>query len=148
MNAKTTMGIGQVVRHRVLVPRSGVRIPHPQPSISIMEDFFGSLFCYAILMSLKKFRWSQVYESSEEELVAFLQARKIENERVHAEAGTEQTEQYAERIITIWCAEGSLVIKTGSTSISLQPGDALRIKTNTMYAVRPGIADCTYYLTN
>ena len=26
-----SLGIGQVVRQRILVPRSGVRIPHPQP---------------------------------------------------------------------------------------------------------------------
>jgi hypothetical protein len=101
-----------------------------------------------MLMSIKKFRWSQVYESSEEELVAFMQARKMHSERVHAEADAVQTEQRPESAITIWCAEGSLVIKAGPASTSLQPGDALRIDAGTMYSVHPGIADCTYYLTS
>jgi hypothetical protein len=98
-------------------------------------------------MSLRKFRWSQVYESSEEELIALLQARKIDSERIHALAGEEQPRQRAEGKTTIWCAEGSLVIKDGSTSTSLQPGDALGLDANTMYSVLPGIADCAYYLT-
>ena len=100
-----------------------------------------------MLMSFKKFRWSKVYESSEEELVNFLQARNLAGERIHAEADAEPAEQRAESDITIWCAEGSLVIVSGSISTSLQPGDALRIEANTGYVIRPGIADCTYYLT-
>lgn len=98
-------------------------------------------------MGLKKFRWSQVYESSEEELVALLQNRKIDSERIHAESGGGQSEQHAGNTVTIWCAEGSLVIKAGSTSISLQPGDALQIGANTTYSVQPGISGCAYYLT-
>ena len=98
-------------------------------------------------MGFKKFRWSRVYESSEEELVAFLHARKISSERIHAQASAEQTEQHARSATTIWCAEGSLVLKTASSSTSLQPGDALRIEENTTYSVQPGFADCIYYLT-
>jgi quercetin dioxygenase-like cupin family protein len=98
-------------------------------------------------MGFTKFRWSQVYESSEEELTALLQARKIRGERIHAEAGTELTDQRSEGLTTMWCAEGSLVVKTESTKASLQPGDALRIDANTIYSVQPGIANCAYYLT-
>jgi hypothetical protein len=98
-------------------------------------------------MSVKKFRWSQVYESSEEELIAFLQARNINGTRVHAEADDEQTERYTEQDMTIWCAEGSFTFKTGPTNISLQPGDALRIPGDTAYSVCPGITNCAYYLT-
>ena len=32
------MGIGQAVRHWVLVPGSGVRIPHPQPKFALKEN--------------------------------------------------------------------------------------------------------------
>ncbi len=40
------MGIGQVVRQRILVPRSGVRIPHPQPSLDIVRRVLHSiLYC-------------------------------------------------------------------------------------------------------
>jgi hypothetical protein len=34
----STMGNGQAVRHWVLVPGSGVRIPLPQPSISTLNN--------------------------------------------------------------------------------------------------------------
>ena len=98
-------------------------------------------------MSFKKFRWSQVYESSEEELVALLQARNIRYERVHAVASAQQIAQHAESATTIWCAEGSLVVKAESIEISLQPGDALRLAANTSYTIVPGISDCAYYLT-
>lgn len=98
-------------------------------------------------MSVRKFRWSQVYESSEEELIAFFQTRNITGERIHAEADTEHTGQRAENPTTVWCAEGSLIVKTTSNSMSLQPGDALRLESNTVYSILPGIASCTYYLT-
>lgn len=98
-------------------------------------------------MSVKKFRWSQVYESSEEELIAFFQSRNIEGKRVHAEADSEQAEQHAEHTTTIWCAEGSLAVEAESSNTSLQPGDALRIEANAAFIVHPGIASCTYYLT-
>jgi hypothetical protein len=97
-------------------------------------------------MRFRKFRWSQVYESSEEELVALLQARKIDGKRIHADV--EQTEQRAESVTTLWCAEGSLVVGTESTDTPLQPGDALRLEAGTAYSVRPGIANCVYYLTS
>lgn len=98
-------------------------------------------------MGFKKFRWSQVYESSEEELTTLLQARNIEGRRVHADASTEESTQSSNNAQTIWCAEGSLSVSLESTRISLQPGDALRIEANTAYSIRPGIADCAYYLT-
>lgn len=97
-------------------------------------------------MDLKKFRWSQVYESSEEELIDILEARNIDSKRIHGEFGEAVTQQHDQNT-TIWCAEGSFKIKVGSTSMSLQPGDALRIEANTAYIVQPGIANCAYYLS-
>jgi quercetin dioxygenase-like cupin family protein len=99
-------------------------------------------------MGFKKFRWSKVYESSEEELIALLQARNIHSQRLYAEASSTQTEQHTDSTITIWCAEGSLVVEAGSTSVSLQPGDALHIEANISYLAHPGIANCVYYLTS
>jgi hypothetical protein len=98
-------------------------------------------------MSLTKFRWSQVYESSEEELVDYLHARRIENIRIHQEADKERNEQTTETATTIWCAEGSLIVAIGAVKTSLQPGDAFRIEPSTTYVIHPGIADCTYYLS-
>lgn len=99
-------------------------------------------------MSYKKFRWSNVYESQEEELVTFLQARNITGERIHAEAGVGQVAQRANGDTRIWCAEGSLVLKIGSTNVSLQAGDAIRINGGAAYTVHPGITNCAYYLTS
>jgi hypothetical protein len=49
------MGIGQAVRHWVLVPGSGVRIPHPQPCnnyfICQIEAVKG-LFLFAELIKI------------------------------------------------------------------------------------------------
>jgi quercetin dioxygenase-like cupin family protein len=98
-------------------------------------------------MSFRKFRWSKVYESSEEELVALLKSHKIKGSRMHVEAGAEQSKQQAVRATTIWCAEGSLVTEINSTSASLQPGDALSIDADTSYSVSPGISGGTYYLS-
>jgi hypothetical protein len=101
-------------------------------------------------MGFKKFRWSKVYESSEEELIALLQARNIHSQRLYAEASSTQTQQHTDSATTVWCAEGSLVVEVEATpiSVSLQPGDALRLEANTSYSIHPGIADCVYYLTS
>lgn len=99
-------------------------------------------------MALKKFRWSQVYESSEEELINFLHDRNIAGVRIHAEAGPKQTEHLTKNESTIWCAEGSLRIQVDAHTLSLQPGDALRINAGSSYTIHPGITDCAYYLTN
>ena len=82
---------------------------------------------------MQKFRWSKVYESSEEELTAFLRDRAIEATRIASEASSEEARQSADIGSTLWCAEGSLIIRTESTSTSLQPGDALHISAQTSY---------------
>lgn len=99
-------------------------------------------------MTFKKFRWSQVYESPEEELVALLHTHNIDGKRTYIEAETQPVEQSAENTTTFWCAEGSMVITTSSSSISLQPGDALNLTAPTAYTIRPSMAGCVYYLTS
>ena len=99
-------------------------------------------------MHIQKFRWSRVYESSEEELVSLLKVRNIPSTRVHAEAGDTAATQHSDNSFTLWCAEGSLLFETESAKISLQPGDAARIGADTTYTIHPGIADCVYYLTS
>jgi hypothetical protein len=101
-----------------------------------------------MMMSYKKFRWSKVYESSEEELIDFLHARNIDSSRVHMDAGTEQLNLHTDAATTIWCAEGSLAIKAESFSVSLQPGDALRLDDAIVYSTYSGLTDCGYYLTS
>ncbi len=46
---------------------------------------------------------------------------------------------------TIWCVEGSLSVRTPDGSVSLQPGDALRIPADSEYAVTAGLTGYTYY---
>jgi len=96
-------------------------------------------------MKLKKFRWSQVYESSEEELLDFMQARKITAERWEAESGEELKERNIDHETTIWCAEGSLTMHIDGRAISMQPGDALRVPANSALEVNAGISGCVCY---
>ncbi len=98
-------------------------------------------------MSVQKYRWSRVYESSEEELIVLLQQRNITAQRVSVEAGSDQSELVTAKDTVIWCAEGSLAVRTDNTSTSLQPGDALRVSAQTACELHPGISGYVYYLS-
>jgi len=98
-------------------------------------------------MSMRKFRWSRVYESSEEELLGLLSSRKITAKRIAAHADAEPTDQTAKGSLCIWCAEGSLTVRTESTSTPMQPGDALTIEAGASYSLQPGISGYVYYLS-
>jgi mannose-6-phosphate isomerase-like protein (cupin superfamily) len=96
-------------------------------------------------MKTQKIRWSKVYESTEEELVRFLQVRGIRSSRWAAEAFDTSGPQSRDKDCTIWCAEGSLLVVVNGVSISLQPGDALHIPANTIYETNAGISGCVCY---
>jgi mannose-6-phosphate isomerase class I len=96
-------------------------------------------------MKLQKFRWSKVYESTEEELLAFLQVRDITVQRHEAEAFTELTEQITAQDSTLWCAEGSYSLKVGEQTFSMQPGDAIRLPSQTAYSITAGLSGCAWY---
>jgi len=98
-------------------------------------------------MRSRKTRWSKVYESSEEELIAFLESRKLVARRDTAEELSVKSQQISTSDVTFWCAEGSLTIRQDSTSVSLQPGDALTINANVPYDVRAGITGYVCYIT-
>jgi mannose-6-phosphate isomerase class I len=99
-------------------------------------------------MDIKKFRWSKVYESSEEELTGVLSQRNIHSTRIVAEAFSEQTQQASPQSTTIWCAEGSLSLRTESTVMSLQPGDAVRIGPEIACDLRAGISGYVCYVSS
>jgi mannose-6-phosphate isomerase class I len=99
-------------------------------------------------MSIKKIRWSRVYESSEEELTNHLQSRNIQATRTVAEASNDQIQQISDHDFTIWCAEGSLTVRIGTTGISLQPGDALHIDASTTYDLHAGITGYVCYISS
>ena len=94
---------------------------------------------------MRKTRWSKVYESSEEELVAFLQERSIQAAHISIEAYDEQAYAAAPHEVSLWCAEGSAIVQSGATSMSLQPGDVIRISPDTDYSVHAGISGCAFY---
>jgi quercetin dioxygenase-like cupin family protein len=98
-------------------------------------------------MNVRKYRWSRVYESAEEELLSFLEAKHITAERREAEDGkvfAPHTHAHDKRL---WCVEGSIVflIIDGGRRISLQPGDTLDIPAGTAHEAEAGISGCIYY---
>jgi quercetin dioxygenase-like cupin family protein len=97
---------------------------------------------------MQKSRWSKVYESPEEELVQHLQSRSIEAARIVAEAGSGIISHTAEAATVIWCAEGSLYVKSPGANISMQPGDTLRINAHTDYDLLPGISGYVCYVAD
>jgi hypothetical protein len=94
---------------------------------------------------LRKFRWSKVYESSEEELTALLRARNITAVHSAREAFDKSTPEPANKETTIWCAEGSLSVFVNEETVSLQPGDALRMPAKMPYRLDAGISGYTCY---
>jgi hypothetical protein len=96
-------------------------------------------------MRLEKFRWSRVYESSEEELVDLLKARGVDAMRHHVEE-FEDLGGLNFQQDTIWyCADGSMTLAFADKKFSLQAGDGLRIPANNAFTGKAGISGCTYY---
>ena len=97
-------------------------------------------------MKLQKIRWSKVYESTEEELLGFLQSRNITAERKALDEFQESEQTSTQNgTMTIWCAEGSFAVCIGQTNTSMQPGDAARLPAGAPFTVTAGISGCVYY---
>lgn len=96
-------------------------------------------------MQLQKFRWSRVYESSEEELIALLSAKNIKVQRWHVDAMQDLEANAYTLDTTIWCAEGSIVFDFGQQKYSIQPGDGLAIPANFGFTATAGITGCAIY---
>lgn len=96
-------------------------------------------------MSMQKFRWSKVYESSEEELIDLLEVQNLTSERWAAAEFHDFGAQNLEQDATIYCADGSLVIWSEGKKISLQPGDALRVPAESPFKATAGISGCVCY---
>jgi mannose-6-phosphate isomerase class I len=97
-------------------------------------------------MKPQKIRWSKVYESTEEELVDFLESRSIQAERKTAEAFDQFDQQTpSQGIMTIWCAEGSFSLQCNATKTSMQPGDAVRLPIDSTFTIASGMSGCVYY---
>ena len=96
-------------------------------------------------MQAQKFRWSKVYESSEEELIELLEAQGIVAKRHTIEEFLEFGPQTAVLNTTLWCAEGSFTLYIGQKKFSMQPGDGINIPKNTEYKASAGMSGCAYY---
>lgn len=95
-------------------------------------------------MGVKKFRWSRVYESTEEELLAIFENRHIQTTKLT----DEPTQSISDNGCNIWCSEGSLTVVTATQSVALQAGDGLRIDAFVPYELQPGFMGYTCYLSD
>lgn len=95
-------------------------------------------------MNPKKYRWSKVYESAEEELQVFLQSRGIEAVRHDIEAYSEQT-IHASSMVRIWGVEGTASFTVDGKRISMQPGDTLELPAGSNCTITTGLSDFAWY---
>jgi quercetin dioxygenase-like cupin family protein len=86
-----------------------------------------------------------VYESSEEELVAFLQARGVAATRWTADEFEAVPGRTLATATDIYLAEGSASFTVGGQNYSMQPGDVLRIPQGTILSISAGISGCVCY---
>lgn len=95
-------------------------------------------------MSPKKYRWSKVYESAEEELQSFLQARNIAAER-------HSLDEYSEQAIPIsgntriWSVEGNASFMVDGRRYSMQPGDVLELPAGSKCAITTSLSNFAWY---
>lgn len=96
-------------------------------------------------MQLRKYRWSKVYESAEEELIEFLHARNIDAERWTADP--DETFDLHEHPLDkrLWCAEGAIDFIIDGKRVSLQPGDALELPAHTAHQAVASFSGCVCY---
>jgi mannose-6-phosphate isomerase class I len=95
-------------------------------------------------MQMRKFRWSKVYESAEEELVELLEHKHIPANRWTAEEGEESTKKYPVDM-QLWCTEGQLTCAAQDKTYSLQAGDAMDIPAHVTCSLRGGFGGCACY---
>lgn len=96
-------------------------------------------------MQLRKFRWSKVYESSEEELQSFLDSRSITAERHKLEEFEDLGGVSFEHDTIWWVADGSMTLQFAETKFSLQAGDTIHIPANNAFTGTTGMSGCAYY---
>ena len=96
-------------------------------------------------MQLRKYRWSKVYESAEEELLELFKQRGVEATFWAGEDGQEVTDKAYAHDTRLWCAEGLVSCTIGDKTYSLQPGDVLDIPAGTTATLRVGFGGCGVY---
>ena len=99
-------------------------------------------------MEPQKYRWSRVYESSEEELVDLLKSQNVAAERWHADEFHDFGEQAFETDTTLWCADGSIIFMVAGKRVSVQAGDAIQFPASYSFTAVAGMSGCTMYEAN
>lgn len=95
-------------------------------------------------MEPKKYRWSKVYESAEEELFDFLQARNIVAERHDLES----YDTFAIRTngtMRLWGVEGTAKLTVNDKSFSIQPGDVLALPAGAQGIIETTLSNFAWY---
>lgn len=95
-------------------------------------------------MNPKKYRWSKVYESAEEELLEFLKSRDITAERHDLEAYEEQAIRIGSNT-RIWGVEGTAAFTIDGKRYSMQPGDVLELPAGTECDVSTSLSNFAWY---
>ena len=85
-----------------------------------------------------------MYESAEEELQEFLQARGIAANRHDIEAYNEQT-VLATADTRIWSAEGNASFTVDGKRYSMQPGDVLELPSGAECVITTGLSNFAWY---
>lgn len=99
-------------------------------------------------MDAKKYRWSTVYESAEEELLDFLESRHITATRQEIESGSSQTVPASADGYRLWCAEGAAILVINTKRFSIQPGDVLEIPPQAECAITTSLSNFAWYQEN
>jgi quercetin dioxygenase-like cupin family protein len=100
---------------------------------------------YTSRMQVRKYRWSKVYESAEEELLELLERKNIEAQCWVGEDGEEINDRIYAKNTQLWCAEGQLICTIEGKPYSLQPGDVLEMPAGTTCSIRVGFGGCVTY---
>ncbi len=95
-------------------------------------------------MNPKKYRWSKVYESAEEELIEFLGVRSIGAVRHDIEAYDEQAVAVP-TAIRIWGVEGTAAFMVNDKRFSIQPGDVLEVPAGSTCTVTTSLSNFAWY---
>lgn len=95
-------------------------------------------------MNPRKYRWSKVYESAEEELQNLLKASNIIAERHEIESYDEQIIP-TDTSIRIWGAEGTASFTVDGKRYSMQPGDVLEIPAHNTCTVTTTLSNFAWY---
>lgn len=95
-------------------------------------------------MNPKKYRWSKVYESAEEELQDFLQVRNIAAERHDIEAYDEQAIRVG-NATRLWGVEGTASCTIDGKRYSIQPGDVLELPADCECVITTGLSNFAWY---